>query len=92
TQIKLEEQLKIWTLPNPAKDFIQFSIEVKEKISGKFFIMNTLGQEVASLSEGSLEVGNHSFKLKTNHLPNGTFHYVFVTAGGRLSGTFLLQR
>lgn len=92
TQAKLEEQLEIWASPNPANDIIQFSIEVKEKISGKFFIMNTYGQEVASLSEGSLEVGNHSFKLKTNHLPNGTFHYVFVSAGGHLSGTFLLQK
>lgn len=91
-QVDLSDKVAIQVLPNPANNLVQFSIQIKENITGKLFIINATGQKIATISEGTLESGNHILPFNTENLPNGTFHYVFATGKGQLSGTFLLQR
>lgn len=91
-KVDLSDKIAIQVLPNPTNNLIQFSIQIKEKITGNLFIINATGQKIATISEGTFESGNHIFSLNTENLPNGTFHYVFAAGNGQLSGTFFLQR
>ncbi|MBZ0199877.1 MAG: T9SS type A sorting domain-containing protein [Ignavibacteriaceae bacterium] len=75
--------------PNPFNPTttISFSLPHKENVSLKVF--NTMGEEVASLSNGSMEAGSHNINFNSHNLASGLYFYT-LTAGNKTQSKKML--
>jgi len=81
--------------PNPARNKLVFSINLKEATPIKIEIYNVLGQTVKTLCDETLKSGNHSvqwdFRDNKNHrLTQGAYFYRITTNQGTKTGKVLL--
>jgi len=67
--------------PNPfnPSTTISFSLPVESNVNIKLF--NMLGQEVAQITEGSFQAGNHNFQFNANDLSSGAYIYTLEAQG-----------
>ena len=65
--------------PNPASGTAHIEIETIEKGRTQLTVMNLLGQKVATIWDGELEPGQHSFEFKTNDLASGSYFFTLTT-------------
>jgi hypothetical protein len=68
-----EDAFKFSIAPNPAQGqaFARFTLATPENVSLKLFTV--LGQEIASMYEGSMSQGAYSLPLQTDALPSGVY-------------------
>lgn len=64
--IDIAENISIAAYPNPFKDRVEIEIYLPKSEKIKLSIFDILGKDVASLSEGFLEKGTHSFVWNGN--------------------------
>ncbi|MES2765254.1 MAG: T9SS type A sorting domain-containing protein [Bacteroidota bacterium] len=78
---EFENRFSLENSPNPATDqtMIRFTLERESNVVLK--IMNTQGQEIATLLDEKLSTGNHNIPFKTNTLAAGVYYYQ-ITANG----------
>jgi hypothetical protein len=67
--------------PNPfnPSTTISFSLPVESNVSIKLF--NMLGQEVAQISEGEFQAGNHNVEFNARDLSSGAYIYTLEAKG-----------
>lgn len=67
--------------PNPfnPSTTISFSLPVESNLNIKLF--NMLGQEVAQITEGNFQAGNHNLQFNANNLSSGTYIYTLEAQG-----------
>jgi PKD repeat protein len=59
--------------PNPVSDFLQIQLTVDQPGDYNITIMNTLGQSVATVYQGSLQPGINQLGYSTDHLAQGVY-------------------
>ena len=67
--------------PNPFNPTtsIQFSLPIESQVTVKLF--NSVGQEVALLTNGQFALGNHSLKIDASSFSSGTYIYTISARG-----------
>jgi hypothetical protein len=65
--------------PNPANGIIHIEIQTTEIGRTQLYLMNLLGQKIATISDGELKPGSHSFDFNSNQLSAGSYFLTFVT-------------
>ncbi|MDP4228849.1 MAG: SBBP repeat-containing protein [Bacteroidota bacterium] len=65
--------------PNPANGIIHVEISTIESGRTQLAVMNLLGQHMATLSDGELKPGSHSFDLDTKYLSAGSYFITLTT-------------
>lgn len=67
--------------PNPfnPSTTISFSLPLEAKVNIKLF--NMLGQEVAKITEGNFQAGNHNLQFNANELSSGAYIYTLEATG-----------
>ncbi|MCB9391452.1 MAG: T9SS type A sorting domain-containing protein [Calditrichaeota bacterium] len=61
--------------PNPFNPQTTISFDLPERSVANLRVINALGQEVASLVNGTLEAGRHSISFDATNLPSGLYFY-----------------
>jgi len=61
--------------PNPFNPTTEISFQMKEKGRAQLTVYNLLGQKVARLVDGFLEVGTHRVEFNASGLPSGIYLY-----------------
>lgn len=77
--------------PNPAKDIAQIAIQLKEAQRVKLEIINSSGQSVKVLFEGSLEVGIHLKNVDITRFPKGMYLYKLTGKAFSLTQKLIIQ-
>ncbi len=67
--------------PNPFNSETTIRFQLEQAAQGRLGIFNIRGQKVATLADGYLHAGEHSFNFNADHLPNGTY-FARLEAGG----------
>jgi hypothetical protein len=76
--------------PNPFNPSTLISYTLQKGADIKLSIANTLGEEVALISEGYHEAGKHVKEFKANNLSSGIYYYTLITEAGRISKKMML--
>lgn len=71
--------------PNPFNPATLISYTLQKAGEAKLVVANSLGQEVAVLSEGYQQAGKHVIEFKASNLSSGIYFYTLVTEAGHLS-------
>jgi hypothetical protein len=66
--------------PNPANGIIHIEIQTTEIGRTQLYVMNLLGQKIATISDGELKPGAHSFDFNSGSLAAGSYFLTFATA------------
>jgi hypothetical protein len=67
--------------PNPFNPSTSITFDLLEAGNVKLAVYNVIGQEVATLVNGNLSGGRHTFSFDAAGLPNGLYLYRLETAG-----------
>ncbi|OUJ71894.1 metallophosphoesterase [Hymenobacter crusticola] len=67
--------------PNPFQEEAMIEFSVPTQMAVQLRILNTLGQEVAALHQGTVKVGWHRFTWQRNSLPAGIYYVQLVGNG-----------
>jgi hypothetical protein len=78
--------------PNPFKYNTTVTFALGDAANVRLTVHDALGREVASITDGQYEKGNHSFSLRSGALPNGLYFYRLTTTQGVLQQKMLLMR
>ena len=65
--------------PNPANGIIHIDIQTSEVGRTELDIMNLLGQKIATISDGKLKPGAHSFDFDTKDVSAGAYFLLMQT-------------
>ncbi|MFT5820382.1 MAG: hypothetical protein ACI8ZM_001621 [Crocinitomix sp.] len=74
--------LNLSVYPNPANDFLTISMNLEKQSEVNVTLLNTLGQEVGSVYNGELAIGNNEFSYDVSNLPQGVYFIRSVNAEG----------
>ncbi len=66
--------------PNPFNPSTEISFSIAQKGNVKLIIYNSLGQEVGTLVNKQMEIGNHSVEFNAENLPSGVYLYQILTS------------
>ncbi len=85
----------IQVVPNPARKgasaaTLHFTTYVSA--NGTVDVLDVLGHSVATLSDGSLEVGEHAFSIPTNQMPEGAYFARITVNGVTVIQQFVLEK
>jgi hypothetical protein len=69
--------------PNPSNGIIHIDLQTTELGRTQLGVMNLLGQKVATISDGELNPGTHSFDFNTGNLSTGSYFLLLQTPGVR---------
>ncbi len=75
--------------PNPFPHSATINYSSPKSGAGEVTIVNTLGQAVATLFEGELGIGEHSFTWDAKNSPNGTY-FCLVNSNGHIQRTAMM--
>jgi hypothetical protein len=78
--------------PNPFNPATLISYTLQQASDVKLIVSNSLGEEVAIVSEGYHEVGKHVKEFKANNLSSGIYYYTLITEAGRISKKMVLMK
>jgi hypothetical protein len=76
--------------PNPFNPSTLISYTLPKGAEVKLVVTNSLGQEVALISEGYQDAGKHVKEFKANNLSSGIYYYTLITEAGRISKKMML--
>lgn len=78
--------------PNPFNPSTEIRFRLLQPEHVKLVVVNVLGQEVATLIDGSIPVGNHTVKLDATNLPSGIYFARLVTSASTQMRKMLLLK
>ncbi len=67
--------------PNPFNPSTVIAFDMPKNGYASLKIYNSIGQEVASLIDGSIKAGSYQKVFNASALPSGIYFYKFVTEG-----------
>ncbi len=76
--------------PNPFNPSTLISYTLAKAADVRLTVTNSLGQEVALLSDGYQEAGNHVKEFKADNLSSGIYYYTLRTEAGQFSKKMIL--
>lgn len=76
--------------PNPFNPSTLISYTLPRSAEVRLVVTNSLGQEVALISEGYQDAGRHVKEFKANNLSSGIYYYTLITEAGRISKKMML--
>jgi hypothetical protein len=77
--------------PNPAKDLINLSYQVKKEGNVSLQVNDILGNKVKVADLGKRTVGNNLYKLDVSELPNGIYTYTMDLNGRGITRKFVVS-
>jgi len=77
--------------PNPAGDRVVVEFSTIETGRTELYLLDALGNRVATVLDAVLEPGSHEIAVDTSHLPSGPYHAVLRTPTGRMSGRMVVR-
>ena len=78
--------------PNPFNPSTLISYTLPKAGDVRVVVTNSLGQEVALVSEGYQQAGRHVKEFKANNLSTGIYYYTLITETGRISKKMMLLK
>ncbi|MFZ1729401.1 MAG: hypothetical protein WBQ23_08785 [Bacteroidota bacterium] len=78
--------------PNPFNPVTTISVDLSVSSHCRLRVYNLIGEEVALLHDGFLEVGKHRFMFEGSGLPSGTYSYRLEADGATLTRNMVLLR
>ena len=78
--------------PNPFNPSTLISYTLTKAGDVRVVVTNSLGQEVALVSEGYQLAGRHVKEFKANNLTSGIYFYTLITDAGRISKKMILVK
>jgi hypothetical protein len=78
--------------PNPFNPTTQISFELREASAVMLSVYNVLGQNVATLVNGTLSAGSHRVTFDATNLPSGMYIYSLEANGETLRRSMLLTK
>jgi len=78
--------------PNPSSGKVSFSITLTEPSLVKLEIMNSLGQQIATVTNETLQSGTNILFWNANHLPEGIYYYKLQTDNQTVGGKLILMK
>ena len=76
------QSLDLTVYPNPANDLLNVTMNLEVQTEVNVTLLNTLGQEVGTVFNGELAMGNNNFSYDVSHLPQGVYFIRSVSANG----------
>ena len=78
--------------PNPHSDKADIKFNLKASSNVTLSLMNTLGEVIYTLVDGSLDVGKHKFTLNTNELKLASgIYYIKMNVDGKISSHKIIK-
>ncbi len=74
--------LNLSVYPNPANDYLTISMNLASQSEVNVTLLNALGQQVGSVFNGELAMGNNEFSYDLSNLPKGVYFIRSVNAQG----------
>ncbi len=78
--------------PNPFNPSTLISFTIPEAMNVKLVVINSLGQEVATLVDEFLNAGKHVRKFEATNLSSGIYFYKLITTKGIISKKMVLTK
>ncbi len=78
--------------PNPSNGMIHIGIQTTESGRTRIALMNLLDEKVATISDGELSPGAHSFNFNTSKLSTGSYFLMVQTPSMRRLQRMDVQR
>jgi hypothetical protein len=78
--------------PNPGSDETHLKVHLPSATETRLFIVNTLGQEVRTISAGRMDAGYHAFPLRATDLPSGIYGCILDAGGCRKMRKLMVVR
>jgi len=78
--------------PNPFKTSTTISYFLPESVPVMLKVYNALGEEITTLVNGKMDVGQHSVSFSCDGLPNGVYFYRLTSGKDALSGEMAVVR
>jgi hypothetical protein len=85
-----EDKFSIFPNPSSSRFTIQFSLENKEQV--KLFVLNNLGQVVATLANETLSEGKHELNWNAEGMPAGVYLYNIQIGNQAGTGKMVLMK
>lgn len=86
----LEDPVPVKLFPNPARDYLQVQVELRQDTRASLWLQNTAGQVLYRvLTDEALSAGTNSRELDLGHLPAGMYFLRFWTAKESYVAKFL---
>ncbi|MDG1914529.1 MAG: M43 family zinc metalloprotease [Crocinitomix sp.] len=76
------QSLDLTVYPNPANDLLNVTMNLEVQTEVNVTLLNALGQEVGTVFNGELAMGNNNFSYDVSHLPQGVYFIRSVSANG----------
>ncbi len=85
-------QLQLDATPNPisSETLISYTLDAPQAVEARLVLVNSLGQELALLFEGSLRPDTYTQRFNREALPSGVYFLQFRTAGAAISKQILV--
>ena len=77
--------------PNPAVDFTEVSLNLKENAGVSVSVMNLVGQEVLFLNKGTMHAGTQLFSVETKNLTPGIYFIMVIINGERIVQKLIVE-
>jgi Secretion system C-terminal sorting domain/FG-GAP-like repeat len=77
----VHEDLLGTAYPNPFNEMVTIPLQLSQQQNARVVIVNTLGQEVATLHSGDLSAGNHELSWNASQLSSGVYFVRAEIAG-----------
>jgi hypothetical protein len=84
------EARRICIYPNPASNQVTFDIHLQSSAEVKLMVFNSLGQQVATLSDVSEDKGDHQILWNTSEFPSGIYFYLVSEGNELFSGKIFI--
>ena len=78
--------------PNPFNPVTKFSFVLPEASHVSLKIYNFRGQSVATLVDGTIDVGSHNFTFNASNLASGIYLYRLTAGSNNISGKMMLMK
>lgn len=78
--------------PNPFNPSTLIALELPEAMNVKLVVTNSLGQEVATLSNENLNAGRHVKIFRGENLTSGVYYYSLITQRGIITKKMILAK
>ena len=66
-------------MPNPCKEFTTIVLSAPEQVTGQVYIINTFGQVISEVFNGTIESGFNSFDVDVSEMATGNYFYRVIS-------------
>lgn len=90
--VQVPTHFSVSAYPNPFNPSTTISFDMPASSQVKLSVFNTLGQEVAQLTDERFSAGHHEISFSAAHLPSGLYFYSLSAIDQTLTGKLLLLK